>query len=520
MLDILRDFNQVNPEQLTRTMHAFYSNPLMRLLHEVCQNNLLSGLITFEVNGVELDEPTTRTLNMIWRPFVMDAIRSHWCWGLVVVGFRQQESGYPAPVVLDLRRVKVYQKHHLIDATEYVFVDQSQVGLSSLAVKKHKAVSSRTRKATKVGDALGDVPVENLLVFETDPPASDGTLTSKVMTLLPEFDRLATLRQVAKNVLRYIERAVLVTEKLPAPSVTDDTTMMAMPAMAPNPLEGVDLAPIPATRETMQQDERARAMAVLKNNGMSADLVSGGLLRTEAESVACADILHLPTDRKFAGQVTRTELKTVVEMQQAHEETVGAILGVPRSYWAMPTSSRSSNSEGNATTFQNSLQALKSLIIPILNTTFAANYGSYYANQIAWTHAPFIMSSTDILNVLEMDALLVDINLSGIPPFEMMWQLYSCDLLKPEKFCMIIANATGLPLRYLNTSPEIGPRDLLGLQPTETEVTTSSSENSSATQLSKATTTTQKTVQKHPKTSATDKAHAKGSIKQAIAKKK
>lgn len=444
----------------------------------MCLSELLAGEIGFQVDGADVDEHTADFLNHTWRNFIRDMLRSHWCWGIIVVGFRPAVAPFHAvPVVVDLERVKVDIFRPVVGAALYRVMDpESMSPLHQRPVVSVDAHDLTNDIRMAAGHGSIDIrhgmltpPLENLLVFETDPPAFSGKLRSKVMTLLPDIENMRNLGTMALDVIRFASRATVFADPVPAPGIAVDQLAMAAPAVPPVPSTFDKLDPVAMTPEQKAQAMRVAAQTQLVNAGLDPRLVLTNAAATR-QTLGNVDVLKLPDGFKLSGQVQRTELRTVVEMQREFETLVSAFLLVPRSMYAQGDYTRSTNSSGSELTFTHAQQSMKTFFVPMLVTTFAHNYGFYYAENKAYERVSGITGPEEIENVLNSTALDVQILLSGLPPTEEMKDLYAMGILEYDALVEHLSKAYCLPKNHFVADPVITPAHLMGIQADETDV--------------------------------------------------
>ena len=494
-------FTEVSPQEIKECADRFESTALFALYHDYALNNMLAGGIIFEIDGTPLEPNDTRLMNEQWNPFIRQLVASHWKWGIAAVALRDHgDMGY-VPMVLNLARVSVRIRDPVDGVTEYLFIsNESQQRVEAVFAQSVKAGPSKRARFSRTapaattrgaaGRVFGEDIISNVIVFESAPPVGS-SLRSKIKTLMADLKRHDDLAETNRQMMHMLKHPQLITEVLPDPGVSSGNVAMAVSAMVPGQPEQATTG-VPETSESKREDQQNifRAFWHQQLGHMPPPSALPGVFGgAEIERVGTIDLVHLPEGRKVATQIERQLMQEYSELEIKFEELVGAVLGVPRAMWAQGMVKHTSSSEDNRIMFDRSQQALKQSLLPQLHTIFMAIYDEvFFVNKAM----DAVMKSTSVIDIEQIvkkcSETIVDISLPGVPPMLELKEFYAQGVLSYDAYCLYISQAHGIPRRHMNAEPDISVRDLNGLPPLETEITTT--DESKGNQLGTNTTTT------------------------------
>lgn len=511
--------------------NRFATSSLLCLYHNIACESMLAGGVLVEIDQKPLEPPESKLIFQQWGPFIRDLVASHWKWGIAAVVMREHKGLGGVPMVLDLTRVSVRVSKPVDDVAQYVFSTcdgkargktRREAGVKATTATGRNSKNFRFRNV--LVDPFGEDVISDVIVFESLPPVG-GHVQSKVMALMEEFRIQDQISQTMLKSMHVLQHPQLITEIVPDPGVSSGHVTMAVPAILPGG-DASMMPGIPETTESRREDDMNVIREMFRNSGRRVPLDSRLLGATGTEDLGNVHLIHLPEGRKMTAQIDRDVLPNYSELKIAHEERVGAVLGVPRAMWAQGMHRHTSSSDDNRVLFTRSQQALKQFVIPQLHTLFTAIYSDAlfmdkavrrliaedekeekFADGDAgeWYRKaphPFpgyevpessMTSIGRIEKILDTSAVQVDICLPGIPPQEELKELWMSGVLRYDAYCLYTSEALGIPRRHLNEEPEIPPRDLLGLQPLETEITTTDESKGNEAGTSSSTTTSQRT---------------------------
>ena len=412
-------------------IHAMYiADRTVRIASETSLSSLLNGGIMFRLASNTMEGPAADSMANAWLPFVRRVVGSLWKYGLVVWGTRKCSVLGSVPFVVDLLLVSVYMKRELDGTAEYVVMEREPSGNQS-----------QPRIITDVR------------VYESQAPNSTGGIESIMRTIMRAGQRLQLAEELEDRAASINANPELTLENTQDPE--DDAG--ALFGDVPNGL--------PGQRNLHRSHPITTALNELAFYRLAARNMA--LPGAPASSAPYIPLRYLPRGYR-ATAVTQVNGPTYVEnLRESYEEMVGALFGVPRSFWAQFSAARSSNSPDARLMHENQQRALKQTLVPFLSTVFRATHGktlpevanAYKKRESSEeTRVAYRTGHTEIITGVDSivtDSVLysaqdIDVTLPGLPPIERMLTYYELDLVSPDAMVSLISQVHGIPLKEMN----------------------------------------------------------------------
>lgn len=438
-------FVQLSPESIEQIHRLYIYDRTVRIASETSLSSLLNGGIMFRLKSKTMEGSAADSMANTWLPFTRRVVASLWKYGLVVWGTRKCPVLGAVPFVVDLTSVAVHMKRELDGTAEYVVMEKDVCG-------DH----SQPRIITDVR------------VYESRPPSRSGELESIMKTIYHASSRLRLAESLEDRAASINAHPELVMESTQDPEDDAGAVFGDMPQWTEAGVaRGGARPPNPVT--TALND-----LAFYKNalRGMM-------LPETARNSAPHIPLRYLPRGYRATGATQVSGPTYVDELRESYEEMVGALFGVPRSFWAQFSASRSSNSPDARLMHENQQRSLKQHVVPFLSTVFRATHGktlpevanaSKKKQSRQDTRVAYRTKHTEIIDGVDSiitDSVLysaedMDVMLPGLPPVERFLHYYELDLVSPEVMVEFISQVHGVPLQEMNGSHK--PKRLLDIK--------------------------------------------------------
>jgi hypothetical protein len=163
---------QLDSDLIARLDHITYTHPDIATAVHTLTDNIMSGGISFCVEGMDMRAEAQRWYELHWYPWVRRLLRSLWVSGFAAVAIEHTDTkGYHGiPVVLDLAMLVIEQSRTLTGRPKFVYYDPQQPLVHGRPVR-----------------------LRGIRTYVHSPPSGEGVIRSKVSCLLSDIRMIHTL---------------------------------------------------------------------------------------------------------------------------------------------------------------------------------------------------------------------------------------------------------------------------------------------------------------------------------------
>lgn len=410
----------------------------LRTVVNVAMSSLLGGGVLLVRNGKQQHDLESDFHSRAWLNFTRKLLVSLWMYGIAAVVVEPHEKFTGIPRILDLSMIDVSMTRSIAGTTKYTFTVRSDLSPMEINIKD----AHPTRTAT--GIELSDV-----LVYEFDPPAEDGSIQSVFMHVVRQREELEPIIRAERVAVALASNPVVYVQKIEQKFSSEP--MPSQPVIAGLRTAGLRSE---ATASNVDLLKRVRARTALLNATGGSELggdesscfdQTGTVIsdrgRPIPRVISVLDIPRatLPVNHQFANQQGAREPSNMMMLVMNFEERVGSLFGVPRSAFAAVRGGSAQDDPMGRETFGIFQRALKQRIIPILQSVH-----SHIFSDIEMWEAVTADGATDS-NDIRM-AAAVRILLPGVPPLQDMTGWYMTGVLAPESYIGYLSKLHNMPI--------------------------------------------------------------------------
>lgn len=450
----------VNRDQMERCWKLIQLDPFVRKAVEYVFNHLITGDLVFERAGSSSngDKEHAKWMSATWSKLVRDIYQSIWAYGFVAISYLPHHLYGAFPYVLNLTLVDVYSRSNYRGQTVFVCVerDEGMLGQSSMGTDPISAtIASTLRSSGKRGGGRGPGRIRiipSIMTICQNAPDRFGNVMSKAMTTI-ENTRFIEMR---KGFQLMAERGRA------APTV-----MYEEADSRPQPYEA--RASFRESTGDAQRDKERKQYAEEQvfneiSRTHSASLAEGFRVymettstnpstssrKSETDGSSIGARVLVPSGKVFKpGPLPEPPAAALTADILMHSEMVSSLFGVPPSLLQTETTSgRSATSSTAMIAFQNTIRSLRQEVVPYLTDVYhwlydTINIGKEFESIDGDKPTPDrLRASTKI-----------DIKMPGIPPGEVLSELYQEGILKIEPYIRILAANHSMSREDFNRFP-------------------------------------------------------------------
>lgn len=439
-------FVTLQSDRMMACARAYDTDPLLMIVTTIMRSSILGGGLDIQRKGFTLTASARAFYQRVWSEFITRLLRSLWAFGFAAVVTEPHPIYKAIPHVLEVERLLVRMQGDIYGLRRYVFHVRETDMLLGMG-------TNANGQRLEQGHLQEAVP--NVLIFEMNPPAQDGSIQSRVSALLPALAYYTSLQQADMRAVDLLTNPYLVSAVNKEPYDTQNVAMGANPTMIDSAGAGMYASvPLrPATREDMIRRKSVLRLVDRMNGRPPRGNETGGGVQ-----ILPVQELREGTTAVSAPQAVEPQylIQTCVQL----EERVGAMFGVPRSLFSHYSGGTRVGGDSQRLVFLESSRNLKTILLPILTATFAAIYASDFWDDTLVIALNDNVSLTDAIAVCQ-----VSWNLPGMPPPSVMQDLWRCGVLKYSFYTNSLTHIYGLPAEALEPFPRLSLKELAGIPP-------------------------------------------------------
>lgn len=312
--DRLLTFADVNRDQLAAASLLGYRNPYATACAKMLMGRCFAGGMHVTKGGVDVTEEYAGASCDFWPPLLQDAVLQLFMFGFCLIRRESEELGDAAVVSpLDVR----IQIRYIRGATTYRIFDR----YGSI---HHTNVS------------WGDEPITDIVVFDTHPPMSDGSLRSHFASMFETYSQLQLINDSAVIIWgRGASPTVLTEQDVPK---ADDSEARRDISYAGDR----SLATLRQRRLAVDPAEHIRAQLELQRATNTAPPRNNAIVDSLTDAHGGATIVQLPIGQTVSHVLPNAQPPDVRNFMDYVGEQMALIFGIPP-MWKLPARQSSSN---------------------------------------------------------------------------------------------------------------------------------------------------------------------------------
>ena len=448
-------FQELNMQQAVALEDFCVRDPTVLTALDIEISAILGGGILLKRhNGTSVSEQELSEFQRVYTTLLTWCIIQEWALGSVFIILEPNPSkpGAFNPRVMYMKDVKAYFHTNVFRRTTWMFREES--ARNSLSLDFAAALGSKA-------DGIGGRVLRNVFVHTIIPPAPDGSVRSKIVSLQGETSFVETRKGFALNAeglnsnpLTYTEAREQRPDAILGRVVPDDGLSLSSGSSGSG-ASADDL--IAAKRRRMAErlaDDEIRRQVDLANRLGPTNYRAVHQALTEkiwknlgSENGRRVDI---EDDRRLVNGPVAQAPADLIQSQVYRQQMVFMLLGIPPAL-IQPESTRGRLSENNSISlFQKHVQLRKQQMVAIAKAIYEKCHAAELAEQYT-SRIPVDEKITDI----PADAMSVEITLPGIPEDSILEKLYAQGLLKYEAYVEHMSVSHSMDQSNFNKSAKI-----------------------------------------------------------------
>ena len=444
-------YTQIDTEQIQACKETYTSSPLLQSVIDIVINNVVGGGVLIELRGRDNSDGRKRFHNTVWKEWITQLLLDLFVYGFSIAVVKPWPTYVGAPARVDITQARVMFKSDIYGQREYVVLDSRGIhGLHDKSTRHQPSITVSTPAMLGGGD-----PIPDIHVFEYRAPDARGNLTSKVWSLVPEIMHYHSLVDMNRQIAYRMTQTEVILEKK---ETKFDINNLSIQIPTDINTQGPGTDPIYYTRSEFEQDKLTVTNAARLDRGLPPLNQATSM---QMERVDAIDFVHLPENHTVGTQITRAPYPDMEEERARLESTIGGLFGVPRSMFEPAAQNRTTSNQDNRVVFREAQNYIKHLLQPMIQTMFL------HINRTLFTYGVIGRNNSALLDDEKDDAAkgkaLVKVSLPGIPPPEVLDQMYMTGVFKYDAYVNYLATMWGIPVDCFNEEPEMEIKELNGI---------------------------------------------------------
>lgn len=444
----------------------YYAHSIIQGSFEITVNALLSGGVVLRHPVLPREDVDRAWYSETWGRFLRDMLQCFWIYGFAVCTADPDDvyTAVPRVVPMDLVRTEIHY---------------SDTGRRTYRCSRARAVVSTLDSM----DVLHGV-LDNVWVYELDPPTVAGAINSKVLQLKHDAAFYEHINQTYVEAMVRRANVPLVLQTLPD---SYDSANIRTAESEPHTSALEAIARKPSEAEALAQ-MRIQHVARLHNAGLNPDMVYGVDVKTSKTSTG-QNVFHLPRDRQLVNPVLCDPPGVLVDMRMDFVMRVGVKFQVPLAalFGKQQGSSLAFTNNGERAMamdlFAEQQKRYKHMFIAIMRDVFIESYAIQLAAMAVVTTekedgvepegvVETVLETKDASSEEEVDLkhkqrrakvaknadTLMDkliVAMPGQPPLEDVVRMYGMGLLTWAALRTYIGTSQFIPESMMNTEPKL-----------------------------------------------------------------
>ena len=433
-LDVLREdgFVEINSEQMAISRFTFENETVLKVAARIAITEVMGGGVLITLKGKTLTGRLAEVQEQIWADFASKVLKNMWMYGFVVVGSQEHPDLVGIPYVVDLELARVFIRRSINGNADYAVFDTS-------------AQSNPTA-------VMEPVPMLDVRVFEFEPPNSWGNLRSVAYQVWQRRDTLNHLLLAEKAaVSQNAQPMVLLQDTTPRQNelgpISDMTSEAHLRMLGQISSMQETIASISCTvnnnRGALTNPQNARDLSVA--GGIKQAMMQNPLFNEAVQPIS-QPTRYLPQGYAVARGPEAREPSNLMDMLTNFEEMVGALLGVPRSFWAQFSGQKSSNSPDARLMYRSGQRFIKQRLAPLCTSVARwINTDAMAEAVVKEKEAQYISSVDDLISEIDIQVIF-----PGLPPEEELKEMFDVGMLSEEAYVTYLSKIHGIPLSHFN----------------------------------------------------------------------
>ena len=331
----------LNRKEIGLATSFLRKSPMIYTCRNIIQHQIFSNGITFSHRRgrIKPDPHMQEIMNDHWLPFCKDLVDAILTMGIAVVRIITLEDGLQYPVVLESNCCRIKMLYDM--------------GIRSYAV---------------LNDQQEEVDSAFVLDIFGFTPSADGSLTSLVANILPKIRYMNLLLGTSIRMEQKRASPIIMTEAV-------DTKVDGVEGIQYDYYADGDMQD-QSDRNKFRRN-RSNVEQLQQQQSLYDSFFSSHSAEPSAQGNALDNVVTLPLGQKIVNVPQQTGRGDLIAQLKMHEDTICAVMGVPRSL-IMSDTPHKSDSEGTHQTFQKTIMSWKTHI----ETACEQIYNIIYAETI------------------------------------------------------------------------------------------------------------------------------------------
>jgi hypothetical protein len=168
------DYRPLDMMEMKRMMNLYRTSAILRTVMGVIMRNVTSGGVIFDVKGFKSNPDRCDFHNTVWSSFIRTLVLNLYVYGIAVCTFKQSKKHGGSPCCVDMDSVNIFMKMDIHGRRKYVVCQNTTATLN-----RHNT----HHNTTHMGEEMQDV-----IVWESDPPNKDGTMASIIACIATDIE--------------------------------------------------------------------------------------------------------------------------------------------------------------------------------------------------------------------------------------------------------------------------------------------------------------------------------------------